>query len=133
MSYSSFDNQEGNGIFDSFSDRHSMDFIDTEITTIGISRFISSSFNWGYADAGIGLAFARGQWIENCDSYREGILGDSYLCDSHESSDFGAPFQGSAVLGKYAGIGLYYDAFLSLERDSQVQFGIVVPLGNFTK
>ena len=113
--------------------RATLEKLDTEYRVYGVSKFISAPFNWGYAEVGLGLGYGNGSWSENCTDYEESWFGTSQKCDLKEGGTFGFPFHASATVGRYIGIGVNVDVFLSLERGTVSQFGIVIPFGLFTK
>ncbi|MBC6905921.1 hypothetical protein DWB84_10675 [Saccharophagus sp. K07] len=102
--------------------------------TASVSRFISATSGWGYADAGIGLGVGTGSWTENCGSLQvDGLFFPIRRCDEKKGTLIGIPFYATAVLGRYAGIGLYVEAFYTQRLKTQVQAGIAIPIGKFTK
>lgn len=106
---------------------------DAEFKVYGVTRFVSMPFRWGYVDAGAGLGYGKGTWSENCEHYKDGFLGSSDICDLKDGSSLGIPLHASASWGKYIGIGVNVDVFLSLERETTAQVGLVIPFGLFAK
>ncbi|RXF04260.1 hypothetical protein [Pseudoalteromonas phenolica] len=106
---------------------------DAEFKVYGVTRFVSMPFSWGYVDAGAGLGYGKGTWSENCEHYQNGFLGTSDICDLKDGTSIGIPVHVSASWGKFIGIGVNFDVFLSLERDTTAQVGFVIPFGLFTK
>lgn len=113
--------------------RETQEPINAKFNVYGVSRFFSSSFSWGYADAGIGLGCGNGTWSENCRDRKERLFGSSLQCDPKSGSTLGIPLHASASLGKYIGIGINIDIFLSPVSGNFTQVGIVIPLGLFTR
>lgn len=113
--------------------RATLEKLDTEYKVYGVSKFISAPFNWGYAEVGLGLGYGNGSWSENCSDYEKSLFGISQKCDLKEGGTFGVPFHASATLGRYIGIGVNMDVFLTLDRGTISQVGIVIPFGLFTK
>ncbi len=106
---------------------------DAEFKVYGVTRFVSIPYSWGYVDAGAGLGYGDGTWSKNCEHYQDGLLGSSDICDLKEGASIGIPLHASATFGKFIGIGVNVDVFLSLERDTTAQVGLVIPFGLFTK
>lgn len=129
ISYSKF---SGSRLLTSYVNKHSQEILKPAFKTVAVSRFLSGTFGWGYADVGIGLAYGKGTWTDNCE-YQSTSFVSRYHCDEKEGNAFGIPLHGSAALGKYAGIGLYADIFWSPELDTQGQIGITIPIGKFTR
>lgn len=99
--------------------------------TIGLTRLWSAPYAWGYADVGVGLGFGEGEWDESCKGELRLKINTSGGC-VEEGSMFGIPLHGTVTVGKYIGMGLYFNAFLG----SSKQFGsvgFVYSLGKFTK
>ena len=113
-------------------DRNTGESLDPKFNAIGLSRMLSARFGWGYADVGIGLGIGKGSWFEDCkDSDSDGFSSDD-LCDLKEGTRIGIPLHASAVLGKFVGVGFGAGAFIQ-QDDIHLQFGVVLPLGNFTR
>ena len=129
--YSRYD--EGGAFGTTNLSRETFEPINANFNVYGISRFASAPFNWGYADVGIGVGYGDGTWSVNCEYYKGGFFGDSDICDMKDTSTFGIPLHASAAIGKYAGVGVNFDMFISLELDTFFQLGLVVPIGLFTK
>lgn len=113
--------------------RATLEKLDTEYKVYGVSKFVSFPFNWGYAEAGLGLGYGNGSWSENCSDYEQSLFGTSQKCDLKEGGTFGVPFHASATFGRYIGIGVNMDVFLTLDRGTISQVGLVIPFGLFTK
>jgi len=113
--------------------RVTLEKLDTEYKVYGVSKFISAPFNWGYAEVGLGLGYGNGSWSENCSDYKETWFGTSQKCDLKEGGTFGVPFHASATFGRYIGIGVNMDVFLTLDRGTISQVGLAIPFGLFTK
>ena len=117
---------------DSYRDKNTMEFIETDLDVFAISKFVSAPFSWGYADVGIGVGVGKGQWLDNCNKTGS-FLGDQYECDLREGTKLGLPFQASATLGRYIGIGVNFNMFLAFDLRPHYQLALTVPLGKFTK
>lgn len=113
--------------------RNTMEPVQADFHVLGISRFTSASFGWGYADVGVGLGIGKGDWLENCDRSSSFVFHTTYECDLKDGSRLGIPIHASAVLGRYAGIGVSFNMFVSLDFEPQYQLALTIPLGNFTK
>lgn len=106
---------------------------DTEFKVYGITKTYSMPYKWGYVDVGAGLGYGDGAWSENCEPSDGGFFDSRNVCDLKEGSSIGIPLHGAMTFGKYLGIGVNVDVFLSLERGSVTQVGLVIPFGVFTK
>lgn len=107
--------------------------IASEFKTYGIARSISVPFRWGYVDAGLGVGYGEGTWSDNCRDQQQDIFGYTELCDQKNLATIGIPIHASTSIGKYTGVGFYFDSFLSFELDQVTQVGVIIPLGVFTK
>ena len=115
---------------------------DLEMTTVALTKNWNKIRKFGYLEAGIGLAVAKGSWATSCRKKRvsstlgthplsfEGI-GSRDVCNISEGVTLGVPLHASAVFGKYAGIGIMAKAFLT-KYGSHAGIMIILPFGNFT-
>ncbi|MDN3651479.1 hypothetical protein QWY77_01605 [Thalassotalea ponticola] len=129
--YSKYTNDEflGAGQYD----RESFESLDAKFNVYGVSWVGSAPYSFGYADAGIGVGYATGTWVDNCEKYEQGLWGYSELCDLNDDSGIGIPLHASLSFGKYIGLGVNIDVFLSFDFKPIAQVGFVIPLGGFTR
>lgn len=128
-----YSNYSGEGFLESAKDRESQEHLSPVFDVYGVSGFVSAPFKFGNMDAGLGVGYSNGDWIENCDDSESGWVGSSKSCDSKAVANIGIPLHASFSVGKYLGIGINADAFISADTKAVVLIGFVVPLGLFTE
>ncbi|MDC2891183.1 hypothetical protein Q4575_17740 [Psychrosphaera sp. 1_MG-2023] len=130
-----FSNYEDFRILSYAKDRANDKILNPEVKTIAITKNWTSTKRLGYFEAGVGLGLAKGTWTSNCFTEKSpsGGWGSSTydLCDSVEGYRVGLPLHLSAVFGKYVGIGLTLNAFITSEN-SHLGVMLTIPLGDFT-
>lgn len=117
-------------LFSSYVDRDTGLSVSPRVKTLSVLKVWDSSFGWGYADAGVGLGLASGDKAKNC-SGEPGFLSTLYSCKIENVTTIGVPLHASAVLGRYVGIGLSVNTFLSLEGFLGASIGFSIPIGKF--
>jgi hypothetical protein len=119
-------------LLDSTVDRDNGEELKTMFKVLAVSKLWSAPFSWGYADVGIGLGIGQGSWKDNCSRLDDGGFFKTDECDVKEGTRIGIPLQASAVIGKYVGLGISFNAFIPQDR-THAGFLITVPLGKFTR
>lgn len=112
-------------------DRQTMEQADASVHIFSIVRTWSRSNSWGNLDAGVGLGFASGNWVDNC----EPLLNNrsySELCDVVDVGDIGLPLKLSASVGKYLGFGVSVNVLVTESRTFR-GLSFFVPFGYFPK
>lgn len=92
---------------------------------LGVSKLYVGATRFGYVNIGLGLGVGSGDIASNCESK---FLGKT--CDFEKKTLLGVPLHASIMFGKYFGIGLTVDAFLTTEE----RFGAIavsIPIGKF--
>ena len=113
-------------------DRSNQESIDPQVRVLEASKLWSIPFRSGFADFGVGLGVAQGEWSNNCSASAPSSILPVNECDIKNVSTVGIPLQASITLGRYAGIGLGFNYFMSSERSYSL-LSLTVPLGNFTR
>lgn len=106
-----------------------MDF-DPKFNTYGILKLWALNGRYSVKDIGIGVGVGDGTWGSNCtpDSHSS----DGEACQINKATEFGIPIQTSIVVGRYLGIGVSANAFLTQNR-SHYSVSFSVPIGLFTR
>ena len=123
-------------------DRGNGSYVDVNLKTLGVTKNWNRIGKWGYTEVGIGLGAAEGTWAKNCTTVKESAPASlsswlsyaSYhdVCDISDGVRFGIPLHASAVFGKYLGIGITANAFITNEG-LHAGFMVTLPIGDFTK
>lgn len=118
-------------VYTSYQDRDTGNTFDFNVVTLGVTKNWSAIRRWGYLDAGIGLGAGKGTWAEDCGDSVSTFLHTTEICDSTSTIKLGIPLHASVVFGKYLGIGLTANAFITNDVKSW-NVMLTVPLGDFT-
>lgn len=119
-------------------DRATGEDVEPEFDAINVYKTWVWPYRLGYVDVGLGLGAGRGDWANDCKEVEEDSggfsfnLGSSYECDINQGTRIGIPLQASAVFGKYLGIGISFNVFLS-KNAKLGQLLFTIPIGSFTK
>ncbi|WP_370980345.1 hypothetical protein [Agaribacterium sp. ZY112] len=121
-----------------YYDSDTLESFEPKMHVVDISRTWGKAGRFGYIDLSTGLAFANGVHSENCDKNREKEYSGFFsrttekLCDKQEGNKVGIPLSATAAFGKYGGLGLQANAFVS-DGYIKGQVALIISLGAFTK
>jgi len=130
LSYAYMGTDNGNDLFDEIIDRDTNESVAPGVILIGASGIWGYPFRFGYTDFSAGIAYATGDWTNNCSPSRDTFSPDR--CDVIDISNVGIPLRASVALGKYAGLGLAVEAFYS-SFEHRVSVSVFASLGQFTR
>lgn len=123
-------------LFNRYYDRETGDQLDGRFSTLGLMRIFSARAKYAVADVGIGLGVGSGDWYTNCRESPSDVdqtslsLGRDHECDAHSGTQIGIPFQATAIVGRYLGVGVALQGFFS-DKNNQFSVGFTLPLGTF--
>jgi hypothetical protein len=99
----------------SYQDRDTGKYINFSVVTLGVTHNWTSIGYWGYLDAGLGLGIGKGTWITDCGESRRKFFSTTTVCESSSGFRPDVLLHASAVFGKYFGIGITANAFITLD------------------
>ena len=116
-------------IFGSNIDRETEEVVNFKFDTISILKLWTKNLPRSYLDVGVGLGFGDGTWGANCERVDRFLSSDT-ICDVRSGSSFGIPVHATAAYGRYLGIGISGNLFIT---DNKVHgaASIVIPIGHF--
>lgn len=115
-----------------YRDRSTGEMFDPQFNVLSLSKLYNKPFSLGYVDVGLGLGVGKGSWGEKCEDEPERFLSRGRLCDEKDGYQLGIPLQASFAFGKYVGIGVSANVFITKDfTESRVM--LTIPFGSFTR
>lgn len=117
--------------------RNADETLNTSSFSVNALKLYSRHYRFNYLDAGIGLGVNYGSSLKNCQQFRSderdgrwASLGNTEYCEVDKGFRVGIPVQATAVLGRFGGVGLSVNGFVSYEN-SYYSINLTLPFGLF--